>query len=227
MNTLKGDVQGELILPGDAGYHEARKLYNGMIDKHPAAILKCVSEEDVVAGVNFAREQGLEVAIRSGGHSGAGLGSVDDGLVLDLGPLKRVQVDAVGLPQHQPYVRQRAGEGDGDPARLQDAGRDLGQQRKIQEVVGRVEQGDVGPAPGEPAGHLLDHPEVRADDRHVLDGELLVGEVVDGRLGALVGVVGADLDARATLFLAEGATGGVVLVVSEGVVAISLGDGER
>src|SRR5690606_19862642 len=76
-----------------SGYEQARKLYNGMIDKHPAIILKCASVADVVRGVNFAREHHMDLAIRSGGHSGAGLGSVEDGLVLDLSLLKKMDIN--------------------------------------------------------------------------------------------------------------------------------------
>lgn len=93
LDNLKRDMQGGVILPGDADYEQARKLYNGMIDKHPKIILKCISEEDVVRGVNFGREQELELAIRSGGHSGAGLGSVEGGLVLDLSQMKGIEID--------------------------------------------------------------------------------------------------------------------------------------
>lgn len=86
-------MQGELIQPGDPHYDEARKLYNGMIDKRPAYIARCANAADVVAAVNFGRDQGLLVAVRGGGHNGAGLGSCDDGLVIDLSRMRDVQVD--------------------------------------------------------------------------------------------------------------------------------------
>jgi FAD/FMN-containing dehydrogenase len=78
----------------DSGYDEARALYNAMIDKRPAAIAYCTDEADVAAAIRFANERGLRIAIRSGGHNGGGLGSVDDGLVLDLSPMSSVTVDA-------------------------------------------------------------------------------------------------------------------------------------
>ncbi len=93
--ALSGQMRGELIQPGDAPYDEARKLYNGMIDKHPALIVRCVDAADVIAAVNFAREQNLLLAIRGGGHSGAGLGSCDQGIVIDLSPMQSIRVDPV------------------------------------------------------------------------------------------------------------------------------------
>ena len=91
--VLKQQVSGKVILPADTGYDEARTVYNAMIDKKPAAILKCESEQDVVTGIRFAKERDMEVAIRGGGHSGPGFGLVDNGLVLELSGLKDVQVD--------------------------------------------------------------------------------------------------------------------------------------
>ena len=78
----------------DSGYDEARALYNAMIDKRPAAIAYCTDEADVAAAIRFANGSGLRIAIRSGGHNGGGLGSVDDGLVVDLSPMSSVTVDA-------------------------------------------------------------------------------------------------------------------------------------
>jgi FAD/FMN-containing dehydrogenase len=92
--SLSESLRGELIQPGDAGYDDVRQLYNGMIDKRPALIARCVDVADVLASVNFAREHDLLLAVRGGGHNGAGLGSSDGGLVLDLSPMKGVQVDA-------------------------------------------------------------------------------------------------------------------------------------
>jgi FAD/FMN-containing dehydrogenase len=90
---LRSQLRGQLILPGDALYDEARKLYNGMIDKRPGLIARCVDAADVIASVNFARENGLLLAIRGGGHSGPGLGSCDGGLVIDLSQLRGVRVN--------------------------------------------------------------------------------------------------------------------------------------
>ena len=77
----------------DKEYDEARKLYNGMIDKRPLLIARCADVADVITAVNFGRDNGLLVAIRGGGHNGPGLGSVDDGLVIDLSMMKGVRVD--------------------------------------------------------------------------------------------------------------------------------------
>ncbi|MBP6016330.1 MAG: FAD-binding oxidoreductase [Candidatus Promineofilum sp.] len=93
LNSLATGLQGDLITPADAGYDEARTIYNAMIDKHPALIARCASVADVIAAVNFGRDQHLDVAIRGGGHNGAGLALVDDGLVIDLSPMKGIQVD--------------------------------------------------------------------------------------------------------------------------------------
>jgi len=90
---LAAAVKGRVVDRGDAGYDEARALYNAMIDKRPAAIAYCVDEQDVAAAVRFANEHDLRIAIRSGGHNGGGLGSVDDGLVIDLSQMNQVTVD--------------------------------------------------------------------------------------------------------------------------------------
>ena len=92
---MNRDLRGRLIQRADFDYDEARKLYNGMIDKRPLVIARCADIADVVAAVNFCRENGLPVAIRGGGHNGAGLGSVDEGLVIDLSAMKGVRVDPV------------------------------------------------------------------------------------------------------------------------------------
>src|SRR5687768_5481856 len=86
VSGLRGGLRGDLLAPGDDGYDAARALYNGMIDKRPRLIARCVDIADVIAAVTFGRESGLDVAIRGGGHNGPGLGSVDDGLVIDLSP---------------------------------------------------------------------------------------------------------------------------------------------
>jgi FAD/FMN-containing dehydrogenase len=85
--------RGKLIGPTDAGYDEARSLYNAMIDKRPRLIARCANVADVITAVDFGRENDLLVAIRSGGHNGPGLGSCDGGLVIDLSGLKGVRVD--------------------------------------------------------------------------------------------------------------------------------------
>lgn len=94
-SEFKAMLRGELIQPGDANYNEARKLYNAMIDKRPALIARCVDAADVIASVNYARKNGIPLAIRGGGHNGPGLGSCNDGLVIDLSRLRGVRVDPV------------------------------------------------------------------------------------------------------------------------------------
>lgn len=86
-------LRGSLIRRGDTDYDKARKLYNGMIDKRPLLIARCVDVGDVIAAVNFGRDRKLPVAIRCGGHNGPGFGSVDGGLVIDVSPIKGVRVD--------------------------------------------------------------------------------------------------------------------------------------
>ncbi len=82
-----------LVGPEDARYDEARTLFNAMIDKRPALIAFCTSADDVAAAIRFGREHDLTIAVRGGGHNGGGLASVDDGVVIDLSPLKSVSVD--------------------------------------------------------------------------------------------------------------------------------------
>jgi len=90
---LKAGVRGSVIERSDSAYDEARALYNGMIDKRPLAIAPCVDAADVVTAVNFGRDNEIPIAIRGGGHNGPGLGSIDNGLVLDLSQMKGVRVD--------------------------------------------------------------------------------------------------------------------------------------
>jgi FAD/FMN-containing dehydrogenase len=91
--TLMENITGQLILPGDSNYDEARTIYNAMIDKRPAMILKCKNEQDVVLGIDFARKNNLELSIKSGGHNGAGLALVDDGFVIDLSEMKTIEIN--------------------------------------------------------------------------------------------------------------------------------------
>ncbi len=90
---LRSRVRGEVIEPTDAGYDSARKVYNAMIDKRPRVIVKCANPADVVHSVRFGREQGLLTAIRGGGHNGPGLGTCDDGLVIDLSRMRGIRID--------------------------------------------------------------------------------------------------------------------------------------
>ncbi len=93
IGNLAAQLKGEVVMPADAKYDETRKVFNGMIDKHPGMFAICTDVADVMAAVNFARENDLSVAIRGGGHNGGGLGLCDDGLVIDLSGIKFVRVD--------------------------------------------------------------------------------------------------------------------------------------
>ena len=102
--TFTQSLRGPVFGREHPEYDEARKLYNGMIDKQPLLIARCTDAADVVAAVNFGRDNGLPIAIRGGAHNGAGLGSVDDGLVIDLSLMKGVRIDPA-----KPTVRAGAG----------------------------------------------------------------------------------------------------------------------
>jgi len=93
LETLKTNLHGSLVTPGDNNYDDARTIYNAMIDKKPEAIAACENVADVIAAVKFGQENNLKTAIRCGGHNGAGLALVDDGLVIDLSAMKGVRVD--------------------------------------------------------------------------------------------------------------------------------------
>jgi FAD/FMN-containing dehydrogenases len=93
IKNFKANLRGDLIQRSDERYEEARKLYNGMIDKRPLLIARCVDVADITAAVNFGRDLDLLIAIRGGGHNGPGFGSCDDGLVIDLSMMKSVRVD--------------------------------------------------------------------------------------------------------------------------------------
>jgi FAD/FMN-containing dehydrogenase len=94
MQRLRQHVRGTVIQPTDDGYDDARKIWNGMIDRRPAVIVKCAGVSDVMDAVNFARAHDLRIAVRGGSHSAAGLAMCDGGLVIDLCGLKGVRVDA-------------------------------------------------------------------------------------------------------------------------------------
>jgi len=93
VDGLATAVKGRVVEPGAPDYDESRALYNAMIDKRPAAIAYCVDDADVAAAVRYGVEHGLRIAVRCGGHNGGGLGSVDDGLVIDLSEIDEVTVD--------------------------------------------------------------------------------------------------------------------------------------
>lgn len=93
VGTLGAQLRGAVILPGEQGYDEARAVHNGMIDRHPAAIARCVDETDVARAVLFAREHAMRIAVRGGGHNAGGLGVWDDALVVDLSGMRAVHLD--------------------------------------------------------------------------------------------------------------------------------------
>jgi FAD/FMN-containing dehydrogenase len=93
LGRFTSSVRGDVLRPGSAGYDEARAVWNGMIDRRPALIVRCRDTEEVAAAVRFGRESGLPVAVRGGGHSAAGLAVCDDGIVIDLSAMRAVQVD--------------------------------------------------------------------------------------------------------------------------------------
>ena len=93
IEQLRSSVRGAIVQPGDAAYESARMVYNRMIDKRPALIVRCVDVADVIAAVDYARTNNVLTAIRGGGHNGGGLGTCDGGLVIDLSAMKGVRVD--------------------------------------------------------------------------------------------------------------------------------------
>jgi FAD/FMN-containing dehydrogenase len=93
IGNLRESLRGELISPDDAGYEQARKVYNGMIDRRPAMVVRAANVGDVMAAVNHARNNGLPIAIRGGGHSVPGFGTCDGGVVIDLSAMRSVRVD--------------------------------------------------------------------------------------------------------------------------------------
>src|SRR5262245_52210042 len=90
-------IGGEILLPGDPAYDRARKLWNGMIDRYPAMIVRCATAADVSSALDFARRAGLQVAVRAGGHNAAGYAMVDGGMVIDLSRMKRITIDPLHL----------------------------------------------------------------------------------------------------------------------------------
>ena len=93
VDALQTSFRGEVLRPGDLGYDEQRRVWNGSIDRHPALIARCTGVADIRAALRFARTQDLVVAVRGGGHSFPGLSVCDDGMLVDLGPMKGIRVD--------------------------------------------------------------------------------------------------------------------------------------
>jgi FAD/FMN-containing dehydrogenase len=95
IEALARALRGSVILPGQGGYDEARRVWNGMVDRRPALIARCASPSDVIQAVDFAREHRLLTAVRCGGHSQSGKSTCDGGIVIDLSPMQSVRVDPV------------------------------------------------------------------------------------------------------------------------------------
>jgi FAD/FMN-containing dehydrogenase len=93
VDELRLQARGDVVSSEDEGYEDARKVYNAMIDRRPAVVVRAANTGDVIAAVNFARENGLEVAVRGGGHSVPGFGTSDGGVVIDLVGMRGVRVD--------------------------------------------------------------------------------------------------------------------------------------
>ena len=93
VDQLREQVRGQVITAADDDYGEARAVHNGMFDKRPLAVLRAEQVADVIAGVNFARENGLDLSVRGGGHSAPGFGTNDGGLVIDMTPMRTIHVD--------------------------------------------------------------------------------------------------------------------------------------
>src|SRR6266487_1119382 len=93
VDDLRAHVRGAVIAAEDPGYDEARKVYNAMIDRRPMAVIQAMNAGDVMAAVNFARENGVDLAVRGGGHSVPGFGTCDGGVVIDFSRMRGVRVD--------------------------------------------------------------------------------------------------------------------------------------
>ena len=93
VEPLRQQVRGQVITAADDGYDAARAVHNGMFDKRPLAVLRAEQVADVIAAVNFARDNGLDLSVRDGGHSAPGFGTNDGGLVIDMSPMRTVRVD--------------------------------------------------------------------------------------------------------------------------------------
>jgi FAD/FMN-containing dehydrogenase len=103
-NLQKARLSGRVIMPQDAGFDNARALYYSSINKRPAAIVRAANETDVSRVISFARENGLELAVRSGGHSLAGHGVSEGGIVLDLSEMRKIEIDAVDQQRSEAIV---------------------------------------------------------------------------------------------------------------------------
>jgi FAD/FMN-containing dehydrogenase len=92
---LRQTIRGDVVLPNAPGYDQARKVWNGMVDKRPAAVIYCAGPDDVIAAVNFTRSRNFLISVRAGGHNVAGSSVCDDGVVIDVSRMKRIEIDPV------------------------------------------------------------------------------------------------------------------------------------
>jgi FAD/FMN-containing dehydrogenase len=113
IEKLKGKVKGQIVLPDDPNYNKVREIWNAMIDRRPAVIVQCDAADDVLHAISYARENGLELSIRGGGHNIAGSSLCDNGVLIDLSNMKTVSVDA---QNRRAYVEPGATLGDFDKA---------------------------------------------------------------------------------------------------------------
>jgi FAD/FMN-containing dehydrogenase len=113
INNLKDKVKGKLVLPGDPNYNEVREIWNAMIDRRPAVILQCAEADDVPHAISYARDNGLEISIRGGGHNIAGSALCNNGVMIDFSNMKAVKVD---VQKKRAYVELGATLGDFDKA---------------------------------------------------------------------------------------------------------------
>jgi FAD/FMN-containing dehydrogenase len=95
VEELRGSLRGEVLCPGDDGYHDARSIWNALFDKKPALIVRCAGVSDIMRSIHFARTNSIPVAVRGGGHNVSGSGACDGSLMLDMSWLKSVRVDPV------------------------------------------------------------------------------------------------------------------------------------
>src|SRR6266705_2418913 len=95
LQEFKSGLRGEVLDPGNAGYSSARRVWNGLIDRYPALIVRCTDHIDVLRAVQFAGSQNLPVAVRGGGHSSPGYSVCDDGIVIDLSQMRDISIDPV------------------------------------------------------------------------------------------------------------------------------------
>jgi len=113
IETLKSKVKGQIVLPDDPNYNEVREIWNAMIDRKPAVIVQCAEADDVLHALSYARENGLEISIRGGGHNIAGSALCNNGVLIDFSHMKAIRVDA---QKRRAYVEPGATLGDFDKA---------------------------------------------------------------------------------------------------------------